>query len=194
MTLKDFVEIKSGRTFKNGVSASDEPTHSVIQLRDFDKDDDENSIKWEKLSKTSIISSRLIHVLEPNDIIMVAKGPSKKAILLQSIPKNIVPTQHFLIIKVTAKESLMVEFLEHYLNSSIVQRWIEDNGGGSYQSTISIATLSKLPLPDVSYRKQCLIAETADSVKKEICLHKLLIKSREQEIDKMFNDLQGRLK
>ncbi len=193
MTLKDFVEIKSGRTFKNGVSVSDEPTHSVIQLRDFDKDDDETPIKWEKLSKTSIVSSRFIHVLEPNDIIMVAKGPSKKAILLQSIPKNIVPTQHFLIIKVTDKESLTVEFLEHYLNSSIAQRWIEDNGGGSYQSTISIATLSKLPLPDVSYRKQCLIAETADSVKKEIFFHKQLIKSRVQEIDQVFNDLQGKL-
>jgi restriction endonuclease S subunit len=194
MTLDKFVGIKSGRTFKNGIPSSDNPTHSVVQLRDFDKDNDQRPIQWEKLNKTSLASSRVVNVLELNDIVMVAKGPNKKAILLNTVPDNVVTTQHFFILKVTESEALLPEFLVHYLNSSHAQRWMKDNGGGSYQSILSKTTLTQLPLPNISFEQQKLIAETAISVKKEIFLHNQLIKSREQEIDLIFNDVWANLK
>lgn len=194
MTLDKFVGIKSGRTFKNGIPSSNEPTHSVVQLRDFDKDNDQRPIQWEKLNKTSLASSRIVNVLELNDIVMVAKGPNKKAILLNTVPDNVVTTQHFFILKVTESEAFLPEFLVCYLNSSQAQRWMKDNGGGSYQSILSKATLTQLPLPKISLEKQKLIAETAISVKKEVFLHNQLIKGREQEVDLIFNDVWANLK
>lgn len=189
MQLKELVTIKSGRTFKNGIPESNEPTHSVIQLRDFDKDNDERPIKWEQLSRTNLASSKVTNTLETNDIVIVAKGPIKKAIFLNSVPNNVVTAQHFFIIKIDNKNCLLPEFLVHYLNSSTAQTWLTDNSGGSYQSTLSKAILSQLPIPDLQLEKQKLIATTANSAKKEIYLHKQLIKSREQDIDLVFRDV-----
>lgn len=194
MKLEKFVDIKSGRTFKNGIPISENSTHSVIQLRDFDKDNDERPIAWEKLSRTHLDANKVIHTLEANDIVLVAKGPLKKAIFLNSVPDNIVTTQHFLILKVKGNESLSPEFLTHYLNSSIARRWMNDNSGGSYQSSLSKATLTQLPLPNLNNEAQQLILNAANSVKTEVYLHKQLIKSREQEIDLVFRDIWTDLK
>ena len=79
--------------------------------------------------------------------------------------------------------------MEYYLNGSDVQRWMHDNSGGSYQSSISKKTLSELPVPNISEAEQQLIVEAADSVRTEIQLHQQLIKGREQEIDAVFSSL-----
>lgn len=194
MKLEDFVEIKSGRTFKNGIPISDEPTHSVIQLRDFDKDNDQRPIRWEQLSRTNLASSKIDNSLKTNDVLIVAKAPFKKAIFLNSVPQNVVANQHFFILTVKNNEEISPEFLVHYLNSSESQRWMNDNSGGSFQSAISKKVLSQLPLPDISIEKQNHIAEAAKSARCEVFLHNQLIKSREQEVDLIFQDFWADIK
>ncbi|MCG7543531.1 restriction endonuclease subunit S [Pseudoalteromonas sp. MM17-2] len=189
MKLGEIAEIRSGRTFKNGVPESDAPTHSVIQLRDFDKDEDQRPIKWDQLNKTDLSNSKVDSSLKVDDILIVAKGPIKKAIYLSSVPKNIVANQHFFIISAKANSTLSQQFLAYYLNSSDTQRWMLDNSSGSYQSTLSKKTLSELPIPNVSDSEQKLIVEAADSVRTEIQLHQLLIKGRQQEMDAVFVNL-----
>ncbi len=189
MKLSDIAVIRGGRTFKNGIPESNEPTHSVIQLRDFDKENDQRPIKWEQLIRTDLTGSKVDNNLKVDDVLIVAKGPIKKAIYLNSVPNNVVANQHFFIIKVKPDVSLSPQFLEYYLNGSDAQRWMLDNSGGSYQSSISKKTLSELPVPNISEAVQQLIVETADSVRTEIQLHQQLIKSREQEMDAVFSSL-----
>ena len=189
MKLGDIAEIRSGRTFKSGVPESDTPTHSVIQLRDFDKDEDQRPIMWEQLNKTDLSNSKVDSSLKVNDVLIVAKGTVKKSIYLSSVPKNIVANQHFFIISAKPSSTLSQQFLAYYLNSSDAQRWMLDNSGGSYQSTLSKKTLSELPFPKISDSEQKLIVEAADSVRTEIQLHQLLIKGRLQEMDAVFGNL-----
>lgn len=189
MKLGEIADIRSGRTFKNGIPESDTPSHSVIQLRDFDKDEDQRPIKWEQLNKTDLSNSKVDSSLKVDDILIVAKGPVKKAIYLSSVPKNIVANQHFFIISAKANSTFSQQFLAYYLNSSDAQRWLYDNSGGSYQSTLSKKILSELPIPKINEEQQKLIVETADSVRTEIQLHQLLIKDRLQEMDAVFSNL-----
>lgn len=189
MKLSEIAGISSGRTFKNGIIESENPTHSVIQLRDFDKDEDQSPIKWKQLSKTDLSSSKVDNSLKVDDVLIVAKGPLKKAIYLGSVPQNVVANQHFFIIKVKSDAPLSPLFLAYYLNCSDAQRWMLDNSGGSYQSTLSKKTLLELPIPNIGDEEQQLIVETADSVRTEIQLHLQLIKGREQEMDDVFNTL-----
>ena len=81
------------------------------------------------------------------------------------------------------------QFLAYYLNSSEAQRWMLDNSGGSYQSTLSKKILSELPIPNIGENEQKLIVKAADSVRTEIQLHQLLIKGRQQEMDAVFGNL-----
>ena len=189
MKLGEIAEIRSGRTFKNGVPESDAPTHSVIQLRDFDKDEDQRPIKWEQLNKTDLSNSKVDSSLKVDDILIVAKGPIKKAIYLSSVSQNIVANQHFFIISAKVNSTLSQQFLAYYLNSSEAQRWMLDNSGGSYQSTLSKKILSELPIPNIGENEQKLIVKAADSVRTEIQLHQLLIKGRQQEMDAVFGNL-----
>lgn len=189
MKLDKLVTISSGRTFKNGVPESLEPTHSVIQLRDFDKENEHRPIRWEQLSKTDLSSSKVDNNLQPNDVLIVAKGPVKKAIFLSTVPKDVVANQHFFILKVNEPQKLLPEFLAHYLNSSEVQRWMNDNAGGSYQSAISKTVLAGLPIPHLDIAKQQLICDATNSVRREIYLHQQLIESRLQEVDSIFKNV-----
>lgn len=194
MKLNELVDISSGRTFKNGIPTSDEPTHSVIQLRDFDTTNDQRPIRWEQLSKTNLASSKVDNTLKLHDVLIVAKGSVKKAICLSTVPKNVVANQHFFILRVKTDKAFLPDFLAHYLNSSEAQRWMSDNAGGSYQSAISKEILSKLPLPAVDLERQRLITEAANSIKKEVFLHQQLMKSREQDMNAVFSDLWDNLK
>ena len=193
MKLKDIADISSGRTFKNGVPESDEPTHSVIQLRDFDKENDQRPITWEQLNKTDLSASKVDNSLKADDVLIVAKGPSKKAIYLSTVPNNVVATQHFFVIRVSKDNPISPSFLAYYLNSSEAQRWMLDNSGGSYQNAMSKKVLSELPVPDINTEQQELITEAANSVKTEILLYQKLIKGRKQEIDSVFKGIWKKL-
>jgi restriction endonuclease S subunit len=182
MELSDFVEVCSGRTFANGVHESHEPTHKVIQLRDFEGlCDTTNSL--ENLVNTKIESKRKINTLQNDDILVVAKGPIKKAILLSDISENIVPTQHFLFLRAKENSPISMKLVEFYLNSTPIQHWLNNHAGGTYQSTLTKKTLQKLPFPKVTLEQEKLILETVSSINHEIELQQQLITSRKAQLD-----------
>jgi restriction endonuclease S subunit len=182
MKLKDFVDVNSGRTFGKGVHESHEPTHKVIQLRDFEGlCECTNTLG--NLVGTKIESKRKINTLQNDDLLIVAKGPIKRAILLSGIPGNIVPTQHFLFLRAKENSSISMKLVEFYLNSTPIQQWLNNHAGGTYQSTLTKAALEKLPFPKVTLEQEKLILETVDSINQEIELQQQLINSRNTQLD-----------
>lgn len=186
MKLSDLVTIKSGRTFKNGITEHAAPSHQVIQLRDVES----GTIDWDRLVSVNIETTRTVKTIQHDQIIVVAKGPIKKAVQVCHPPsENIVTTQHFLVITNNNSEVLLSRFLTFYLNSDPVQQWLNGNSGGSYQSTLSLSNLSKLPFPKLSIEQQKLILEGVDSVEKEISLHELLIHERKMQLNEIVGAL-----
>lgn len=182
MNLSNFVTIQSGRTFKNGIAEHATCTHKVIQLRDVES----GVINWERLVSVNIDTARTVKTLKHEQILVVAKGPVKQAVLVSRLPsKNIVATQHFLVLTIEKPEALIPLFVAFYLNSEPVQKWINDNSGGSYQSTLSISNLSKLPFPNLTLEQQKLILDGVNSVEKEISLHELLINERKMQLNEI---------
>jgi restriction endonuclease S subunit len=186
MNLSDYVTIKSGRTFKSGITEHSDPTYKVIQLRDVDS----KSIDWGRLVGVSIDTTRTVKTLQHGQILVVAKGPVKQAVLISNLPlENVVATQHFLVLTIKDAEALLPQFLVFYLNSEPVQQWINGNSGGSYQSSLSILNLSKLAFPSLTLAQQKLILDGVGSVEKEISLHELLIHERKVQL----NEIAGAL-
>ena len=194
MKLSDIAEVRGGRTFKNGIPNSNNPSHSVIQLRDFDKDNELRPIKWEQMRKTDLSTSKVDNSLKEDDVLILAKGPIKKAIYLNTVPKNVVATQHFFVIRVAKDKPISPIFLAYYLNSSEAQRWMFDNSSGSYQSAINKKVLSDLPVPDISEEHQELITEAINNAYVDIQIHQRLIKGREQEVESVFKNIWKELK
>lgn len=182
MYISDVITTKSGRTFKNGIIEHVDPTHHVIQLRDVDT----SVIQWDRLIGVNIETNRDVKSLEEGQILMVAKGPTKRAVIVASPKyKNTVATQHFLVLAIKNIDTLLPRFVTFYLNSAPVQQWLNGNAGGSYQSSLSINRLSKLPFPNISVKQQQKILHGVDNVEYEISIHELLIKQRKNQLNEI---------
>ena len=81
MELQQVAEIISGRTFKHGVKEFEEWTHAVVQIRDVFKNPHASGIAWWQLSKSLFDRKVTSQELKKNDILVVAKGMQKTAIL-----------------------------------------------------------------------------------------------------------------
>jgi restriction endonuclease S subunit len=190
---KNCIAIRTGWTFSKAIDNVPDGKYNVIQLRDL-QSLGLDGIQYGSLAKTQIAATREIKTLSDDDVLLVAKGPVKTAILLTDIPENTVANQHFFIFTVKDRDKLLPGFLEIYLNSKPVQDWFSKNSGGSYQSTLTKSQLLGLKIPvDLPIEHQKQLVELNSSIKKEKHFYNLLIKQREQELEQFTNFVWDRL-
>lgn len=191
---KSIIKVRTGWTFSKAIESSDKGEYQVIQLRDV-QDLTLAGLDWSNITRTNIDSSRTIKTLQENEILLVAKGHTKTALLLKNLPDNVVANQHFLIISVNNTAKLLPEYLEVFLNSTSVQNWFTVNSSGSYQSTLTKKMLLELKLPtELPIEHQQMLVDLDTSIKKEKHLQQLLIKQREQELEKFSEAIWSSLK
>lgn len=191
---KSIIKVRTGWTFSKAIESSDKGEYQVIQLRDI-QDITLAGLDWANITRTNIDSSRTIKTLQENEILLVAKGHTKTALLLKNLPDNVVANQHFLIITVNDSSKLLPEYLEVFLNSTSVQNWFTVNSSGSYQSTLTKKRLLELKLPtELPIEQQQMLVDLDTSIKKEKHLQHLLIKQREQELEKFSEAIWSSLK
>ena len=186
MNLSTLATIRAGYTFKHGIRPSSHPTHSVVQLRDVDKESDFLPINWDSLCRTELSPRYRDSTLIDGDVIIVAKGQVKKAFCLKHVPFPTVVNQHFFVLKVKDSNVLQAEFLTNYLNSRTAQDWLNNNSNGNYQSIVSKKILSGVPLPDIPIHQQKMITASITKAKYEIDLHKRFIRDYEQKVESLF--------
>ena len=186
MNLSTLVTIRSGNTFKNGIQPSSHPTHSVVQLRDVDRNDDILPINWDDLYWTELSPRFEEATLMHGDVIIVAKGQVKKAFYLDHVPFPSVVNQHFFVLKVKDNEVLQPEFLAHYLNSKNAQDWMSSNSNGSYQSIVSKKILSGISIPNIPIEQQKRITESINKAKHEIRIYRRSIIDYERKIESLI--------
>lgn len=191
---KSIIKVRTGWTFKKAIESSNNGEYQVIQLRDV-QDLTLAGINWANVTRTNLDSSRTVKTLQENEILLVAKGHTKTALWLKNLPDNVVANQHFLIITVNDTSKLLPEYLEVYLNSTSVQNWFTVNSSGSYQSTLTKKRLLELKLPtELPIEHQQMLVDLDASIKKEKHLQQLLIKQREQELEKFSEAIWRSLK
>ena len=191
---KLIIKVRTGWTFSKAIESNDNGRYQVIQLRDV-QDLTLAGLDWANITRTNIESSRTIKTLQDNEILLVAKGHTKTALLLKNLPDNVVANQHFLIITVNDTSKLLPEYLEVFLNSTSVQNWFTVNSSGSYQSTLTKKRLLELKLPtELPIEHQQMLVDLDTSIKKEKHLQQLLIKQREQELEKFSEAIWSSLK
>jgi restriction endonuclease S subunit len=191
---KSIIKVRTGWTFSKAIESNDNGRYQVIQLRDV-QNVTLAGLDWANITRTNIDSNRTIKTLQDNEILLVAKGHTKTALLLKNLPDNVVANQHFLIITVNDTSKLLPEYLEVFLNSTSVQNWFTVNSSGSYQSTLTKKRLLELKLPtELPIEHQQMLVDLDTSIKKEKHLQQLLIKQREQELEKFSEAIWSSLK
>lgn len=189
MLLKNIATIKAGRTFAKGVQEAESGTCSVVQLSDI-SEGNVAAVNWPRVVKVVLESKYTIKYLQPNDFLLIARGPKKRVIRLgEETPEMAVPTQHFLIVSINEHDEVVPEFLEYYLSSSPIQQWLNNQSSGSKQSTLTKNVLENLPFPAISSDQQREIMTCVHSVNEEIAIHETLIEGRKSQLDNIVTRL-----
>jgi len=184
---KSIIEVRTGWTFSKAIESIDNGDYQVIQLRDV-QEITLAGLDWANITRTNIESSRKVKTLQENEVLLVAKGRTKKALFLKNLPENVVVNQHFLILSVKDTSKLLPEYLEVYLNSSPVQNWFTMGSAGSYQSTLSKKRLLEFKLPiELPIEQQQMLVDLNESINREKYLQQMLVKQRGQELEKFSN-------
>lgn len=188
--LSQYADISTGRSFRGAIKKADKEGYKVIQIGDVFYEKGKATVDFEQLTQTDLNTTRKVDCLSDGDLIMIAKGKEKHLILLNNVPENLICTQHFLVIKPNLQfANITSNFLKAYLESDFAREWLNANSGGNYQSTLSKATIEKLPIPDLSDKNGTDFIEYILSVNEELEKYHQLIEARKNQVAGLISEM-----
>ncbi len=149
MILKDIVDIKVGYTFRGKIHNEDGADTVIIQLRDINYN--LNTIN----RPSTFINSKKFksnHFIESGDILFVAKGYRRSAVLYDSNAKAIA-TSVFFIIKVN-HDIILPEYLVWFLNNRESQEFFDKMKTGTTTLNIKKEVLQNMEIEVPSMETQ----------------------------------------
>ncbi|MBL0711903.1 MAG: restriction endonuclease subunit S [Colwellia sp.] len=191
--LSDIAIIKAGHPFRGKISESKRPDNDqpetnisenkkdqayVIQIKDLDND---GSIKWDQLIRTSLTSKKSTNWLQKDDVIFAARGLRNAAGYIDEITNPTVCAPHYYVIKVT-EQTILPEFLAWQLNQEKAQRYFKNLAEGSSQVSIRKALLEAVPIIIPTIEKQQAIIQLANKVNEERNMLQALITNRNKQM------------
>lgn len=177
--LRNLVEVKAGHPFRGSVPPSEDGNAFVLQMRDLTDDGD---VRWNALVRTQLDERKEIQWLRQGDIVFVARGARNYAVCLPEVPKPVVCSQYFFVLR-PSSPNLLPEFLAWQINRAPAQRFLAANAEGSDQLSIRRGVLESLPIAIPPVEKQHLIVALADAAKHEKQQLESLIRNRQQQLD-----------
>jgi restriction endonuclease S subunit len=174
MKLNQIARVFTGQTFRGKVNSSADGVISVIQMRDIDFDSLEITNTAQKIHKEEISSNQL---LQPNDILFLAKGNNNMAVIYhEGYPA--ITTSLFLVIRLI-DQSILPEYLVWVLNNTRTQAALNALKSGATVGNIRKIYLEELQIPKVSKKMQQNIAKLYHLSNREKLIAKQLMEQKE---------------
>ena len=186
ISLKELVNIQTGYYLKPSLKGE----ICYIQTKCFDS---LGNLNFSELNKTKISlnlkSEKLL--LNSNDILLSAKGRQFSYLYDQKIGKAIASSS-FYIIKLSATERILPEFLSWYLNTNYSQNYFKKMQMGTSITSISKTIIMELPVivPDMNIQYKIVELNKLLGKEKEITIKVSDLKYNLYQ-EKMFNLIKG---
>jgi restriction endonuclease S subunit len=170
--VTDIADIHLGYQFRKGLEPTDDGTHWVIQIRNFD----ENLI----LKKESLFRVRLDKTIEQSlikkgDVLFLSRGHKNWAAPISDNLHDTVAVSHFFILKIRSNE-VMPEYLAWYINQATAQEYLHSNARRG----------THMPLIPMSAFKGLIVEVPAKEIQEKIVeLSRLMEKEK-----RLLNELQ----
>lgn len=174
--LASIASISTGYTFRSRIDEDADGNFRVIQIKDFDEDD---NLLEKGLIKTSIDSVNEKFIAREFDILFKSRGVNTRASLVQNLQNsNIIISSPLVIIRVT-DNNFSPAYIQWYINHSTAQRYFEKSAKGSSVRMIDMDTLNKLEVPILPIQRQYQILEAQELIQREKKLMDELYRKRQ---------------
>lgn len=187
--LQDIVDIVSGATLREKPTPEPNGSTYVIQVRDVASP--YNELADDPL-RTELPSVPKQQLLQPQDILLLAKGPRNPAVLYTKSWPRAIAMSFFFRLRVLDPATTDAGYLTWYLNSTPGQTALQSLRQGSSVAGITKPLLAGLEIPLPNLQVQRHIAHVADALRREAKLADQLREKRawaiEQALLNQLND------
>jgi len=186
--LKDIADIRVGHTFRGKVQETPDGDVRVLQIKDMRGRMVVTSVDLPLVRDKDINKS---YLLEPDDVVMPARGDHYNAALFEvdaAAEEPVVASNQVFILR-AKKDQILPGFLCWYLNQNDANTYIKSEIRGTNISLITKESLSKLMVPVPSTKTQQKIVGLMNLWEKEKHLTEQLMQNRETMLKGMFQQL-----
>lgn len=162
MKLEDIAILRTGITLRQKVRPDKKGDAYLVQMRDIV--DNFRGLELSIKIDGSKFSTK--HVLQPKDILFVAKGQHNKAILYQGNYQKAFVASMFIVIRPNPKK-ILAEYLVWYLNEYNAQRQLERYKEGTATTSIGIGSLRLLEIKVPPLEEQKKIIQLIELMDRE---------------------------
>jgi len=137
--LKDISEIRAGYSFRGGIKPKSGGRYSVVQIKDLDVG---GVFEPGELLRTDLSDVNSNHFLLRRDVLFVARGERKRAVVIDEITPNTVFGSQFFGCR--PKSGVDPTYLAWFINQKPAQRYFEEHSRGSNVQIITKEALGQL--------------------------------------------------
>lgn len=150
--LTEVAQIHSGYPFRRAIEPEPDGKFAVIQMRDLNG---YTKVNYENLALVNGIEPKPHHLIQQNDILLIAKGVHNFAAHIDKTVHQTVAAANFLVIRNNSHE-ILPAYLAWFVNQEPAQTFLRDRAKGSYIPSISKGALSELsvPVPPLAVQKK----------------------------------------
>ena len=137
--LKDISEIRAGYSFRGRIKPRSGGLYSVVQIKDLDV---RSFFRPAGLLRTDLTDVKSNHFVRRHDVLFVARGERKRAVVIDEIgPNTIFGSQFF---GCRSMPGIDPAFLAWFINQKPAQRYFEEHSRGSNVQIITKEVLGRL--------------------------------------------------
>jgi restriction endonuclease S subunit len=137
--LKDISEIRAGYSFRGRIEPKSEGRYCVVQIKDLDVG---GLVQLGELLRTDLPDVNSNHLLQRGDLLFVARGERKRAVVIDEITPNTVFGAQFFGCR--PQSGIDPIYLAWFINQKPAQRYLEEHSRGSNVQIITKEALGRL--------------------------------------------------
>lgn len=161
--ITEIADIQLGYQFRKKVEPTDDGTHWVIQIRNFDN----HILSRDNLSRVHIDKSVEQYLIRKGDVLFLSRGHNNWAAPIVENLSVTVAVSHFFVIR-PKQDNISSEYLAWYINQTPAQEYLYNNARrGTHMPLIPLAAFKGLviEIPDIMTQEK--IVELSKLMEKE---------------------------
>jgi len=177
--IKDIADIQIGYQFRSKVEADRHGTYKVVQIRDFD---DDQNLHIEGLYGVTPKGDLSRYTVNKDDVLFLSRGPRNYAISLKIPLENTIAASYFFILRIKANK-VLPDYLAWYINQAPAQEYLHKWARhGTHMPLIPLSAFADLVVEVPAIKTQLTVVELSRLMDKEKMLLNELQEKRSQLI------------
>ena len=151
--ISEIADIQLGYQFRQKIEPTDDGTHRVIQIRDFDEN---RVLLRENLSCVRIDTPADKYLLRKGDVLFLSRGHRNWAVAIIDDLEATVAVSHFFVVR-PKLDNVLSEYLALYINQAPAQEYLHNIARrGTHMPLIPLSAFVglKVDLPDIETQKK----------------------------------------